>query len=85
MRVKLNAFHKDSSAVYSKTVEANSKEDLMREIAVFHDEQPFTRWYDEHEPAGDANWDAHQLDNWLKEINAESDGQDLTSEKQVLS
>jgi thiamine phosphate synthase YjbQ (UPF0047 family) len=68
MQVRLNAFHKDSSASYSKTVEVNSQEELAKEMTAFDSEVPFSRWYYEHEAADDDNMTAHLLDKWLTEI-----------------
>lgn len=70
MRVRLNAFHKDSSASYSKPVKVNSREDLEEKMKDFDAEVPFSRWYYEHEclsDVGDGVCDA-KFEQWMKEI-----------------
>ena len=49
MRVKLNAFHKDSSASYSKSYEVSSYGGFLKVCAEFEAEVPFSRFYTEHE------------------------------------
>lgn len=68
MQVRLNAFHKDSSANYSKTVEVSSMEELAKELKTFDSEVPFLRWYDDHEAADGENWTTYMLNKWLTEI-----------------
>ena len=51
-RIRLNAFHKDSSASYSKTVEVKSLARLRKAEKEFEQEVPFSRFYTEHECTG---------------------------------
>ena len=48
-RIRLNAFDKDSSASYSKTVGSESTITLLAEIRLFEEEVPFSRFYRDDE------------------------------------
>lgn len=64
MKVRFNAFHKDSSASYSKLVFAKSLEALKEEWAIFEKEVPFSRWYSENENESGFL----EVDKWVDEI-----------------
>jgi hypothetical protein len=48
-RIRLNAFDKDSSANFSKTIEISSLTDFMEQETTFDGEIPFSRFYFDHE------------------------------------
>ncbi len=47
--IRLNAFHKDSSASYSKTIRVSYVADFLNNLSEFENEVPFSRWFDDHE------------------------------------
>jgi hypothetical protein len=48
-RIRLNAFDKDSSANYSKTIEVSGLTDFTEQETTFAGEVPFSRFYFDHE------------------------------------
>jgi hypothetical protein len=48
-RFRLNAFDKNSSGSFSRTIEVDSVEDFLKQQASFDKSVPFSRFYCEHE------------------------------------
>lgn len=63
MLIKLNAFHKDSSACYSKVIDVETRAEYEAELATFESEVKFSRWYPDHE-----NLDGAEIvDGWIED------------------
>jgi hypothetical protein len=64
MVIQLNAFHKDSSAHYSKRIEVANNKEFLDAFAIFEAEVPFSRFYCDNET--EEYEDQATLDEWGK-------------------
>ena len=62
MRIRFNAFSKDTSGSYTETVLVATKKELIAKFNIFKENVPFSRWYSEHENLDDFP----KVDQWLE-------------------
>ncbi len=65
IRVRLNAFDKDSSESFSKYIEVKSVKDFIKQEGAFDKEVPFSRFYFDHEVDHDGSPLADEIESNL--------------------